>query len=186
MPEFHRTTGAGTAILAGAAGLVVGLLVNPARKLAVQGPTMLMGEWDEALAAEHKAALKVVDLMESTDTSNTARRKLHLAQLKHMIGKHAFQEENTVYATMRQRGLLEPAKHLNEEHGQIKRLLFELTEMPKDDPRWIGTVGELRGLLEPHMAEEERELFPKLRDALNEDENAQLTKAMNKEGLKLA
>ena len=36
------------------------------------------------------------------------------------------------------------------------------------------------------MAEEEREHFPKLRDALSTDENEQLAKAMNKEGLKVA
>lgn len=178
--------GGGSFLLAGAAGVLVGLLANPARKLAVQAPTMLKGEWDEALAAEHKATLAVIDLAEDTGTDDTARRKLHLAQLKHMIGKHSFQEENVVYAAMRGHGLLDEAKHLNEDHGEVKRLLFELTEMPKDDARWLATVRELRSALEEHMREEEEELFPKLRNALGEEENARLTKAMNKEGLKLA
>ena len=173
-------------LLAGGAGLLLGMLANPARKLAVQAPTMLKGAWDEALAAEHKATLAVIDLIEQTSTDETARRSIHLMQLKHMIGKHSFQEENVVYATMRQRGLLEAAQHLNEDHGVVKKLLFELTMMPKDDARWIETVRTLRDALEEHMHEEEYEHFPKLRAALSEQENGDLAKAMNKEGLKLA
>jgi len=173
-------------LIAGGAGLLLGLLANPARKLAVQAPTMLKGQWDEALAAEHKATLAVFDLLEATSTDDTARRALHLAQIKHMIGKHSFQEENAVYATMRQRGLLSEAQHLNEDHGVVKQLLFELTMMPKDDARWLDTARTLRGNLEEHMAEEENDHFPKLRAALSDQENADLAKAMNKEGLKLA
>ena len=183
--SHHNRTG--TALLAGGAGILLGLLANPARKLAVQGPTMLKKTaWDEALAAEHEATLALIDMIEGTSAEETTRRSLHLAQLKHMLGKHAFQEENTVYAMMRRRGLLDAAKHLNEDHAEVKRLLFELTEMAKDNPQWISKVRELRGALEEHMAEEEREHFPKLRDALSTEENEQLAKAMNKEGLKVA
>ena len=186
MPDFDRDGSPVAMLLAGGAGLLLGLLANPARKLAVQAPTMLKGQWDEALAAEHKATLAVFDLLEKTSTDDTTRRSFHLMQIKHMIGKHAMQEENAVYAMMRQRGLLTEAQHLNEDHGVVKQLLFELTMMPKDDARWLETLRTLRGNLEVHMTEEENELFPKLRAALSEDENAQLTKAMNKEGVKLA
>ena len=49
---------AGTAVAIGAGvGLAAGLLANLARKAVVQSPTMLAGEWDEALAAEHEVAL---------------------------------------------------------------------------------------------------------------------------------
>jgi hemerythrin superfamily protein len=177
----------GTFLLASGAGLLLGLLANPARKLAVQAPTMLKGnQWDEALAAEHTATRGVLDLIEKTDAGDTARRAMLLAQLKHMIAKHSFEEENVVYAMMRQRGLLDPAKHLNEDHGKVKCMLFELTEMAKDDPQWMAKVGELRSALEEHMNEEEQDFFPKLRAALSEEENANLAKAMNKEGLKVA
>ena len=186
MSALNKDTGSVIALLAGGAGLLLGLLANPARKLAVQAPTMIKGAWDEALAAEHKATLAVIDLIEKTSTDDTTRRAIHLAQLKHMIGKHSFQEENAVYATMRQRGLLEAAQHLNEDHGVVKQLLFELTQMPKDDARWLQTVRTLRGALEEHMREEETDHFPKLRAALSEQENSDLSKAMNKEGLKLA
>jgi hemerythrin-like domain-containing protein len=182
----HRDVTSSSALLAGGAGLLIGLLANPMRKLAVQAPTMLKKAWDEALAAEHKATLALMDLIEKTSEQDTGRRSILLAQLKHAIGKHSFQEENTVYAMMRQRELLEPAKALNEDHAEIKQFLFELTELPKSDPQWIGKIRALRTELEEHMRLEENEHFPRLRRALSEEENQHLSAAMNKEGLKLA
>lgn len=173
-------------LVAGGAGLLLGLIANPLRKLAVQAPTMLNKQWDAALAAEHRATLALLDAIEATETDDAAKRTVLLAQLKHALGKHAFQEENTVYPLMRERGLLEEAQVLNEEHGEVKRLLFDLTERRRSHPQWIAKVHELRANLEAHMAEEEEELFPRLRAALSEEENAHLAVAMNKEGLKLA
>ena len=182
----HRDVTSGKFLLAGGAGLLLGLLANPARKLAVQAPSMFKKSWDEALAAEHKATLAVIDLIEKTSEEDTGRRSVLLAQLKHAIGKHAFEEENTVYAMMRQRNLLEPAQALNEDHAEVKRFLFELTELPKSDLRWIVKVRALRGALEEHMRMEETEHFPRLRNALSAEENEHLSVAMNKEGLKVA
>lgn len=171
---------------AAAAGLAVGLLANVVRKAAVQGPTTLAGQWDQALAAEHRAALAIFDLIQKTTDRQTARRSLLLMQLKHAIGKHAFQEENSVYAMMRDSGMTEGADHLNHEHGYVKQYFFDLGEMPKDDPAWLPKVAEFRAMIEEHMRDEEEDLFPRMRNALSEEQNKHLTALMNKEGLKLA
>ena len=179
------TTGRTIAIGA-ATGIVAGLLANIFRKAAVQAPTVLAGQWDKALAAEHAAALKIFDLLEKTDDSAMARRSFLLMQLKHAISKHAFQEENVVYTMMRDQGLTEAADHLNHEHGYVKQYFFDLTEMSKSDPAWLPKLKEFRGLIESHMREEENDLFPKLRSKLSDAQNRHITAAMNKEGLKLA
>jgi hemerythrin-like domain-containing protein len=153
---------------------------------AVQAPTVFAGQWDKALAAEHAAALKIFDLLEKTDDGATTRRSLLLMQLKHAISKHAFQEENVVYAMMRDQGLKEAADHLNHEHGYVKQYFFDLTEMQKNDPAWLPKLKEFRILIETHMREEEDDLFPKLRSQLSDEQNKHITVAMNKEGLKLA
>lgn len=176
----------GTAIAAGAAGLAIGLLANVVRKGAIQAPTMIAGEWDKALAAEHKAALAVFDLIQKTSDDQTGRRSFLLMQLKHAISKHAFQEENSVYAMMRDQGMTEGADHLNHEHGYVKQYFYDLTEMAKDDPAWLPKVVEFRGMIEEHMREEENDLFPKMRAKLSEEQNKHLTVMMNREGLKLA
>lgn len=79
MPGFNKDGGPVSMLLAGGAGLLVGLLANPARKLAVQAPTMLKDAWDEALAAEHKATLALIDAIEDTDSGDTMRRRVLLA-----------------------------------------------------------------------------------------------------------
>ena len=185
--EARQATGTARNVAIGAAaGIVTGLLANLIRKAAVQAPTLAAGRWDKALAAEHAAALKLFDLLERTDDRATTRRTVLLMQLKHAISKHAFQEENVVYAQMRDEGLAEAADHLNHEHGYVKQYFFDLGEMSKSDPAWLPKLKEFRTLIEQHMREEEEDLFPRLRGRLSDAQNKHITAAMNKEGLKLA
>lgn len=169
----------GFAFLAGAS-------LNIIRKMIVQTPTVLAGPWDEALAAEHKATLALFDLVEATEDSATSRRSLLLMQIKHALGKHAFQEENAIYPALRDNGLVEDADKLNNEHGYVKQHLYSLTDLAKNHPNWLPTAKRLRALLEEHIREEEDKLFPALREKLTADGNAALSTAMNKEGFKLA
>jgi hemerythrin superfamily protein len=176
----------GAVIGAAAAGIAVGLAANVARKFAVQAPTMLAGDWDQALAAEHQMTLKIFDALEATTEKNTGKRGMLLMQLKHALAKHALEEENTIYPAMRDAGDAESADHLNNDHGYVKQYLYDLTIMPKDSPGWIAKVRQFRTDIEKHMREEENELFPRLKAKLPPEKNKELRAAMNKEGLKIA
>jgi hemerythrin superfamily protein len=178
--------GTGAMLAAGAAGLAVGLAANVARKFAVQAPTLLAGEWDEALKAEHDLTLKVFDAIEATTEKNTTKRATLLMNLKHMLAKHALEEENVIYPALREIGEIDAADALNNDHGYVKQYLYELGELPKDSPMWIGKVRKFRGDIERHMREEEGDLFPRLKGRLSAEKNKELTALMNKEGLKLA
>jgi len=185
-PTRTELNGTGKLIAAGAAGLAVGLAANVARKFAVQAPTMLAGEWDEALKAEHQLTLKVFDAIEATTEKNTTKRATLLMNLKHMLAKHAMEEENAVYPALRDAGEAESADHLNNDHGYVKQYLYDLTMMAKDSPAWIAKVRQFRTDIEKHMREEETDLFPRLKAKLSPERNKALTTAMNKEGLKIA
>lgn len=180
------TGGSGALIGAAALGAAAGLAANLGRKLAVQGLTATAGDWMEGLKAEHGLTLKVFDTIERTDDSQVRRRGMLLMQLKHALGKHAFQEENVVYPAMRQHGQTEAADGLSHDHAYVKQYLFELTELPKDSPAWLAKVHAFRVDLEKHIREEEDVLFPALHQALGEKGNRHVTLAMNKEGFKLA
>ena len=171
---------------AATAGLAVGLATNLVRKAIVQAPTAAAGNWDEALATEHRMTLGLFDLIQKTTDSETAKRATLLMQLKHALGKHAFEEENAVYAAMRDAGQIEDADHLNHDHGYVKQYLYDLTIMPKGDAGWLPKVAEFRKSIEKHMREEEDEIFPTLKRKLAANQNKALTVAMNKEGLKVA
>lgn len=176
----------GTLLGVAAAGAVLGVAAMIGRKAVVQAPTALAGDWDIALAAEHAATLKVFDALQATTSKNTTKRSMLLANLKHMLSKHAFQEENVIYPALRDAGETDAADQLNGEHGYVKQYLYELTNCPKDSERFLDILARFRSDLEKHVREEEDELFPNLKGQLSEEQNKLLTKAMNKEGFKLA
>ena len=186
--DSNANTGNSLGVIAGAAGagVAIGVLAMIARKAAVQAPTYLAGEWDQALAAEHKATLKLFDALQATDDTNTTKRSILLMQLKHALAKHALEEENVIYPALREAGEIEGADELNKEHGYVKQYLYELENMPNDSAEFLPVVARFRKDIEEHMQEEEEQLFPALRAKLSEEKNRHLTNIMNKEGFKLA
>lgn len=171
---------------AAAAGVLAGLAATVGRKAAVQGLSAMSGDWFEALKAEHKATLALFDRLEATSSAQKGKRTTLLSQIKHALGKHALEEENAVYPALRDEGDKEQADRLNHEHGYVKQYLYDLENMPRDDPRWLPKASELRRDLEKHMMDEEERIFPALKARLDLDENAKLTTAVYKEGFKLA
>lgn len=184
--ETDNGPSSGALIGAAAAGLAVGIAAVVGRKFAVQAPTALAGDWDVALKAEHEATKLVFNKLEQTDSAQTTKRTMMLAQLKHALGKHAFQEENVVYPMLRDNNQVADADELNGEHGYVKQYLHDLEMMPKDSPMFLTKLAEFRRDIEDHMREEEDRVFPELKAKLSAAENKKVTFAMNKEGLKLA
>jgi hemerythrin superfamily protein len=171
---------------AAAAGVAVGVAAMIGRKVAVQAPTVLAGDWDQALAAEHRAVSKLFDALEATTNHNTGKRTLLIAQMKHALAKHALQEENVVYPALREHGQTDGADQLNHEHGYVKQHLYELENCPKNSDRFLQILSTFRAKIDAHVEEEETTLFPALKAKLDAAANKKLTLAMNKEGFKLA
>lgn len=169
-----------------AAGLATGLLANLGRKVAMQAPTAMTGDWFEGVKAEHKAALALFDALQATDSDHVRRRGLLLMQLKHALAKHAFTEENAIYPALREWGDKADADKLNHDHGYVKQYLYTLENMAKDAPDFALQLAEFRETVEAHMREEEEDVFPQLHAALSEAKNKALTTAANREGFKLA
>jgi len=177
---------AGVLAAAAMAGAAVGLAANYGRKLAVQGLAGAAGDWAEALAAEHRAVLALFDKLEATGDEQTWIRAHTLTKIKNALGKHALEEENVLYPALRDANEAHDADALNAEHGYIKTFLYELDNMPKAGPAWLARAREFRAMLSEHMRMEEDEVFPRFRATLSEDQNARLSAAMLREGMKLA
>jgi hemerythrin superfamily protein len=169
-----------------ALGLAAGLAANFGRKLMVQGPSLMQKDWMEALKAEHTAVLKLFDAIEATDDSQTARRGTLLAQIKHALGKHAFEEENVIYPDLKDHGLAMEAERLIVDHGDVKHTLFELDSMALDSPDFLTTIRTFRQSLEAHMHEEEDEIFPAFDAKLTDEQRKLIAAKMNREGFRLA
>jgi hemerythrin superfamily protein len=176
---------AGFIAAAAVAGAAAGIAANYGRKLVVQG-LAATGDWVDALAAEHRAVLAMFDKLEATGDEQTWIRAHTLTRIRNALGKHALEEENVIYPALREANEAHDADALNSEHGYIKTFLYDLENMPKAGPAWLERVRAFRALLDEHMRMEEEQVFPAFRAQLTAEQNARLSAAMNREGMKLA
>ena len=170
-----------------AAGAAIGIGANWARKFLMQkSESMAAGnQWDEILKLEHKATLAKFDLLLATDDSDTGKRAALVKTIHYALNKHAHQEEQVVYPALRQANEAVDADHLEHEHGYVKTFLYELENMDKSSPEFLGRVREFRDLIAEHARMEEEQVFPRFKDGLDEKQNAKITMLMNKEGMKM-
>lgn len=166
-------------------GFAAGLAAVHVRKVLAQGVSAVAGPWDEVLAAEHKLVMALLDKAIETSPSARLKRKLLLAKIDWGLSKHAYAEETVVYPALRALGGAEE-KSLFDDHAEIKILLASLRDRPSDDAGWTEDANSLKVILETHMAEEEAKVFPRLRTALGEAENARLTTLLNAQSIRLA
>jgi hemerythrin superfamily protein len=180
-PKAHWAMIAGVA----AVGFVAGAAALGARKVAMQALTH-HADWVKSLEADHRLAETLFDALLKTRDSQRTKRKLLLSKLTYALAKHQFEEENVVYPALREANRELAAKRLAGEHFDMKSCLHELNEMAMDDPEFLTRVDALRVMVASHVREEEEDIFPAFRDGMSEAENLKLTKAINREGLKLA
>ena len=179
---FSWGDNAGPLLAAGLAGAAVGIAANYGRKFVNQAVSGISGDWDEVLATEHDMTLAVFDKMLATDSSQTWKRSMLLMQLTHMLDKHAHEEEMVVYPALRDADQAVEADQLNGEHGYIKTFLYDLSQMGPDASNWLEKVREFRALVAEHARMEEEEVFPAFKRSLDEEQNANITALVNKEG----
>jgi hemerythrin superfamily protein len=167
-------------------GAALGFAANYGRKFLMQGMESMAGDWDEILAAEHDMALAIFDKMLATDQSQSFKRKMLLMKLTHALDKHAHQEEMVVYPALREANETADADHLESEHGYIKTFIYELNEMGPEASNWLEKVREFRALVAEHAHMEEEEVFPRFKQAMDDDQNARITSLVNRDGFWMA
>lgn len=172
------STGAIAGVALGGAALAIA--ANMGRKFLSQAFMGGRGNWAESLAQEHEAVLMIFDKMLATDDTQTTQRKMLLMKLGYALDKHAYAEEHVVYPALREANETADAEELETEHGQVKEFLYRLGHMAADDPAWIDTVREFRAAVEAHARMEEDQVFPRLRDGIDEDLDARITREVKK------
>jgi hemerythrin superfamily protein len=169
-----------------ALGFVAGAALLSGRKVAMQALTGVAGDWFAALKADHKLVDALFGVLLKTEDHETGKRHLLFSKIAYALAKHQFEEEHVIYPALREGGQAATPKHLDAEHFEMKSYMHELSELPKDDSRWIRKARMLHKLIKEHVREEEEIVFPALKERLSSKENAHLTRAMHREGVKLA
>jgi hemerythrin superfamily protein len=183
---FAWGEGAGPVCAAPIGGAAIGFAANYGRKFLMQSMEAATGDWDEILAAEHDMALAVFDKMLATDQTQTFKRKMLLMKLTHALDKHAHEEEMVVYPALREANEAADADHLESEHGYIKTFIYELNEIGPEASNWLEKVREFRELVSSHAHMEEEQVFPRFKQAIDEQQNARITSLVNRDGFWMA
>ncbi len=183
---FSWGDNAGPLIGAAVAGAALGFAAHIGRKAIVQGMEASAGDWFDMLKKDHDEIQKTLEQMLATDESQTWKRSMLLMKLAHKLDKHSYEEENVIYPALRDDNDSVEADQLDTEHGHVKTLVFELKQMDSDSPLWLEKVRKLRDSLDAHIRMEEEQVLPRLKQDLDEEQNARLTMMVNKAGFMMA
>jgi hemerythrin superfamily protein len=152
----------------------------------MQGPALAAGDWVDALKAEHRMVEKAFQALLATSEHDHLKRQALLTKIAYALTKHGIEEENVIYPALMENGRQDMARHLTEDHGDVKTYIYELRRTPADSPAFLDIAHRFFEDLQHHVREEEESVFPEFQAALAPEENAKLTRMLNWEGFKVA
>jgi hemerythrin superfamily protein len=130
----------------------------------------MAGESDviSLLTEDHRRVDRLFDAYEQSDDATEKRRLVQ--QMITELSIHAAVEEQFLYPVIRE---LPDGERLTEvalqEHQEVKQVLADLDNLGADDPELDRRVRELVADVRHHVEEEERDLFPALRETVGEE-----------------
>ena len=165
-----------------AAGIVGGRFLPPViGMLAASRRVQAGGDPFAQLMDDHRQILGILNDMVAAPTASMDRSRLFL-MLKRKLAKHAMAEEDVVYPIVRNDSANgNERKHLYDEHAEMKVLLYEIENELMAGEDWNTSVGPLRELIRKHIDEEEREIFPQLRQQMEKAAQSKVSGQISRE-----
>lgn len=132
------------------------------------------------LKQDHKAVEGLFKRFEKATREGGEDRSALVDEIIKELAVHAAIEEQVFYPSVRAEvdETNDVVLESLEEHHVVKLTLSELEGMPEDHERFTAKVTVLMESVRHHVAEEEVELFPKVRDALGGKRLAELGELM--------
>ena len=128
----------------------------------------------DLLKKDHKKVSSIFKEIESTD--NRKEKQELFKKLDHELTIHADFEEKNLYPLLKEADITHDLSFESvEEHKIIKTLLHELSNFKLDQDEWDAKITVLQENVEHHVDEEEHDLFPKAKKALDKETINQLT-----------
>lgn len=128
----------------------------------------------------------IAKILDTSDGAQKTREDL-FQKIKQDLEVHTKFEEEVFYPAFREekpdKEAKEEVKDALNEHDEAKQMLAKLDKMDKTSDEFITTLKELQKALEHHISDEEDEMFPQARDAVDDDaavEMAERYKEMKK------
>ena len=132
----------------------------------------------ELLKQDHQKVKQLFE--EATHASDRNKRKDLFDKIDTELEIHAHIEETVFYPALeKHEELKDMVAEALEEHQEVKTLLEEIEELGSESHDFGGKLQELMESVDHHVAEEEGEMFPKVREVFDETELEQLGKQLN-------
>lgn len=118
------------------------------------------------LARDHRAIRELFRQFAALGRNQHQAQQAVVKQACDLLTVHARLEEDVFYPALRQ-GMKEPEllDRAEVEHGVARQLVESIEHMHADHPLLAAAFGVLSRYVLDHVREEERELFPKVRDS---------------------
>jgi hemerythrin superfamily protein len=114
---------------------------------------------------------EVEALFKQLEKAKSARpRQKAFEQIADKLAVHATIEERHFYPSVKRRNTEEILLEAVEEHLGVKRVIADMLELDAGDETFEAKAKVLKDLVEHHVEEEEKDLFPKVQKLLDADE----------------
>jgi hemerythrin superfamily protein len=119
----------------------------------------------EMLEEQHR---NVEDLFDHIEEAEAWEKSDLFVELADELSLHAAIEERHFYPAVRHQSTEDLVHEALEDHTAVKLLLAELLELNPEEALFAQRLATLRQQVQEHVAEEERDLFPRVREILDE------------------
>jgi len=127
----------------------------------------------ELLTQQHEQVQALIEEIEDSD--DPSERSRLFESLADQIAAHTTIEEKLFYPAVMHETTRELLVEAVEEHLAVKRVLADMMELDPNDEHWCAKLIVLRDQFVHHAQdEEEDQLFPQVRELLDEDQLAAL------------
>ncbi len=132
------------------------------------------------LTDQHREVEQLFKAYLELEEGDDRNRKLLFLQIADSLAAHATIEETHFYPALKEKQQDQEGDVLEavEEHLAVKRILSDLLDMQPNDRTFDAKIKTLKEMVEHHVGEEEKEMFPEVRKVFSREELEQMGKAM--------
>lgn len=128
---------------------------------------------------DHERISALLEKLDSTTEEAEKTRAELFPRVQDGLTIHAEMEESLLYPVLEKIDVThELTMEAYEEHSVVKMLLEELSSLDQQSEEWSAKLTVLKENVEHHVEEEENEIFPNAKKALNKEEVQSLAEQM--------
>lgn len=134
------------------------------------------------LKQDHQKVKELLSQLAETTGRGVKKRQQLLAQIEQELRVHMILEEEIFYPSFREAAESQDGEKMyfeaTEEHHAARVVLKDLLATDPSTPNFAGKAKVLKELVEHHVKEEEKELFPQAREVIPAEELPALAERM--------